>query len=376
LIPNSKRTAELDFNKIVTNALGVFFKDALRIVFIHPSQAAFFLRTLNWQKKAAKLRSKWKDVGVHVPPILIFSVTNKCNLHCDGCYHHALRPSPETELSDERLNRAIAEAKELGVSFIVFAGGEPLTRPGILDITNEYPEIMFLIFTNGLLLNDDVLQRMAEKRNVVPLVSLEGYQNDTDARRGKGVYEQVLKSIAKLKEKGIFWGTSLTMTRSNFNEVTGDNFIKELVNSGCKLFMMVEYTPVEKGTEDWVLTPKQREEVVKVRNAFRAKYSALFIALPWDEEEIGGCLSAGRGFVHVSSEGNVEPCPFVPYSDTNLKNISLKDALQSNMLRTIRENHGQLEETHGCALWEKRAWVQSLACAKEPSKNQDCASRA
>ncbi len=369
MTPDSKKAAELDFNKIVTNALRVFFKDALRTVFTHPSQAAFFLRTLNWQKKAAKLRSKWTESGIHVPPILIFSVTNKCNLNCDGCYHHALRPSPETELSDERLIKAVAEAKELGVSFVVFAGGEPLTRPSILDITKDYPEIMFLIFTNGLLLNDEVLEKMAENRNVVPLVSMEGYQNDTDARRGKRVYEQILKSIAKLKDKGIFWGTTLTLTRSNFDEVTDDKFIRELVNAGCKLFMMVEYTPVEKGTEDWVLTPEQRLDVVKVRNAFRAKYSALFIALPWDEEEIGGCLSAGRGFVHVSSEGNVEPCPFVPYSDTNLKNITLKDALQSNMLRTIRENHDQLEETHGCALWEKRAWVQSLARSSEPRKN-------
>ena len=93
---------------------------------------------------------------------------------------------------------------------------------------------------------------------------------------------------------------------------------------------------------------------------FRKKYPAMFIALPWDEEEIGGCLSSGRGFIHISAEGNVEPCPFVPYSDTNLKHLSLKEALQSKMLNTIRENHEQLEETHGCALWEKREWVKSL----------------
>ena len=360
LTPKPK-AAELDFNKIVTDSVGIFLKDALRTAVAHPSQAAFFVRTLRWQRKAAKIRQKWEDAGVHVPPILIFSVTHQCNLHCDGCYHHALRQAPETELSDERLKKAVAEAKELGVSFIVFAGGEPLMKPSILDITREYPEILFLMFTNGLLLNnDDILKRIAEKRNVVPLVSLEGYQDDTDARRGKGVYAQVQKSIAKMKAKGIFWGTSLTMTTDNFNEVTDDRFISDLFNSGCKLFMMTAYTPVTKETEDWVLTPQQRLEVVKARNAFRAKYPALFIALPWDEEEIGGCFSAGRGFVHVSAEGNVEPCPFVPYSDTNLKNASLKEALQSSMLRTIRENHVELEEIHGCALWEKRAWVQSL----------------
>jgi MoaA/NifB/PqqE/SkfB family radical SAM enzyme len=303
-----------------------------------------------------------------VPPIMIFSVTHQCNLHCDGCYHQSLRTSPQPELSDERLKKAIAEAKELGVSFIVFAGGEPFMKPSVLDITREYPEIMFLIFTNGLLLNDAIIKRIAEKRNVVPLVSLEGYQGDTDARRGKGVYAQVQKSIAKLKQKDVFWGTSLTMTSENFNEVTDDRFIGDLFNAGCKLFMMTAYTPVTKETEDWVLTPQQRLEVVKVRDAFRAKYAALFIALPWDEDEVGGCLSAGRGFVHVSAEGNVEPCPFVPYSDTNLNNTSLKEALQSNMLRAIRENYGELAEINGCALWEKRAWVQSLATQSEKPK--------
>jgi hypothetical protein len=63
----------------------------------------------------------------------------------------------------------------------------------------------------------------------------------------------------------------------------------------------------------------------------------------------------------------VEPCPFVPFSDTNLKHLTLRDALQSKMLKTIRENHGQLEETHGCALWEKREWVRSLT--KEAGDN-------
>lgn len=370
-----QKAQEIDFNKIVTDSVGIFLKDALRTAIAHPSQVAFFVRTLRWQRKAAKIRQKWEAAGVHVPPILIFSVTHECNLHCDGCYHHALRQSPKSELSDERLKNAVAEAKELGVSFIVFAGGEPLMKPVVLEIARKYPEIMFLMFTNGLLLSDDVIHRMAKKRNVVPLVSLEGYQADTDARRGKGVYAQVQKSIAKLKEQGIFWGTSLTMTSDNFKEVIDDRFIGELFNGGCKLFMMTAYTPVTKETEDWVLTPQQRLEIVKIRNAFRAKYAALFIALPWDEDEIGGCLSAGRGFVHISAEGNVEPCPFVPYSDTNLNNTSLKDALQSSMLKTIRDNHEELAEINGCALWEKRAWVQSLALQNSKKQQMNFCSK-
>ncbi len=101
------------------------------------------------------------------------------------------------------------------------------------------------------------------------------------------------------------------------------------------------------------------------RDSFRSKYQALFIAIPGDEGEIGGCLSAGRGFVHISADGNVEPCPFAPYSDTNLRDSSLKDALQSEFLKAIRQNLYQLHETAGdCALWVKRIWVRSLLKTK------------
>jgi len=362
---NTPKIAGPSFSKILNDSLKIFLKDALKAAVTNPSQAVFFLKTLNWQKRAARIRENWEKKGIHVPPVLVFSVTSKCNLHCKGCYHQTLRQTSQRDISDERLMKAMAEAKELGISFIVFGGGEPLMRPNILDIPAKYPEIMFLMFTNGLLIDNDVIRKMNRKRNVVPLLSLEGYQTDTDERRGKGVYQLLQKSIDILKQKGIFWGTSLTVTRNNFDEVTENEFVEKLVNSGCKLFMFVEYTPVKEGTENWVLTEKQRSELVKRRDAFRVKHRAVFVALPWDEEEIGGCLSAGRGFVHISAEGNVEPCPFVPFSDTNISNLPLKEALQSKMLRTIRENRGQFEETHGCALWQHREWVESLSKAAD-----------
>ncbi len=352
---------EIDFKKVLNGALSVLFKDAVKVALTNPLQAVFFMRTLRWQKKAAKIRAKWETQGIHVPPILVVSVTSKCNLHCKGCYYQSLRKSTDSEMSDERIWRLVDEAKELGISFIVLAGGEPLMRSNILDLSKKTPEIMFMMFTNGLLIDDEVIRKIVGNRNIVPLLSLEGYQVDTDGRRGSGVYNLLLDSIGKLKDKQVFWGASITMTRTNFGEVTDEAFVRQLIDAGCKLFFFVKYTPVTKETEDWVLTDEQKARVVDIRNSFRSKFSALFIALPWDEDEVGGCLSAGRGFVHISSEGNVEPCPFVAYSDTNLKNMPLKDALQSKMLRIIRENRDELREVKGCALWERREWVQSLA---------------
>jgi MoaA/NifB/PqqE/SkfB family radical SAM enzyme len=260
-----------------------------------------------------------------------------------------------------KLKSIITEAKELGISFIMIAGGEPLVRLEILDITREFPEITFLVFTNGLLITDEVAERIAKQRNFIPVLSLEGHEEDTDGRRGQGVYQRLQRTVEKLKKRVIFWSVSLTVTRANFSTLTNEQFIECLVDQGCKLFFFVEYTPLSKDTSDWLLTDEQREGLLSSRDSFRSRYPALFITIPGDEEEIGGCLSAGRGFVHINAAGDVEPCPFAPYSDSSLKDISLKDALQSEFLKKIRENHGQLSEAEGgCALWVEREWVQSL----------------
>ena len=361
---------EWNLRRILNDSLKIFFKDAVRVSLKNPSQARFFLRTVKWQKRAARIREEYSQEGVSIPPIMIFSITSACNLHCKGCYHQALNRTSLPEMSDEKVKRVITEARDLGISFIVLAGGEPLVRSSILDITGEFPEIIFLVFTNGLLLDDVWLAKLKKQPNFVPVISLEGYEDDTDGRRGQGVYERLLKIVKKIKSWGIFWSVSLTVTRSNFDSVTDDKYIKALVELGCKLFFFLEYTPIQEGTEDWLPTEEQRTRLIGIRDSFRDKHKALFIAVPGDEEEIGGCLSAGRGFIHVSPGGDVEPCPFAPYSDTNLRDMSLKDALKSEFLKNIRQGRDHLSEAAGgCALWVEREWVRSMLHKQKPSQN-------
>jgi MoaA/NifB/PqqE/SkfB family radical SAM enzyme len=359
LIP--KDISDSEFSGILDDSLRVFFKDALKIALTNPSQAYFFLRTLRWQKKAASLRASWEHQGIHVPPIMIFSITNRCNLSCKGCYHQAIRKSPQSEMSNEKMQNVINEAKELGISFIVIAGGEPLVRLEILDIIKNFPEIIFLVFTNGLLIEEGLSKKLKGIKNLIPVISLEGYGIETDDRRGKGVYEHLQRIIKRIKGKGIFWATSLTVTSSNFDTITDKQFVRQLIDLGCKLFFFVEYSPIREGTDNWILSKEQRTNITRIRDSLRKEFPALFIAIPGDEEEVGGCLSAGRGFVHINAEGDVEPCPFAPYSDTNLRDLSLKEALQSEFLKAIRQNREQLsEEEGGCVLWQKRDWVRSL----------------
>ncbi|MBA7596101.1 GTP 3',8-cyclase [subsurface metagenome] len=355
-------TADKRKNTSVLNkALSIFFKDALRVAIASPLQAYFFYKTIRWQRKASRIRSNWEQQDVHIPPIIIFSITYRCNLQCDNCYAQELHPSSDNELSEDEIRNIFREARELGVSFFVIAGGEPFIRPELLRITSDFPEILFLVFTNGLLIDDEVIRRMKRQKNIIPLISLEGQKDDTNKRRGKGVHERLQKIIKELRRNSMFFGISLTITRQAFDTLTNQQFIQNLIAIGCKFFLFLEYTPISEGTEDFVLTDEQRKDLMHLMDSFHAKRKALFITVPGAEEEVGGCLSAGRGFVHITAGGDVEPCPFAPFSDTNVRDSSLKEALQSNFLKKIRQHPEELSVTEGgCILWKKREWVKSL----------------
>jgi len=354
------------YTMLLDKSLRIFFWNAFKICARNPSQAYAFFRTMQQQLKAAGVRSSYAKQGIHVPPMLIFSVTSHCNLHCKGCYHQSLRTGQPEELRTEKMKYIIQEAGALGISFIILAGGEPLVRRELLEICGHYPNIQFLLFTNGILIDDAVIARLESQRNVIPIISLEGNQAETDDRRGPGIYAGLETTIARLKKKNIFWGTSPTVTRANIATITGAGFVKNLFDKGCRLFFFSEYTPVAPGTAEWVITEEQRTGLSQTVASFREKYPALFVSVPGDEAEFGGCLAAGRGFVHISAEGNVEPCPFVPYSDTNLKNISLKEALQSDFLKNIRDNTDRLDEgAGGCALWDKKEWLEEQLESKQ-----------
>jgi len=349
------------YTRVLNKALLYFFRDALRISLKSPRQALFFLRTLGWQARAARVRARWKQQSLHVPAVMIFSITHRCNLHCKGCYAQALHPSSKGDMSEEKLRSIFEEARELGIGFAVLAGGEPLVRPEILDITQQHPEIISLLITNGTLIDDAVLDRFQAQRNLVPVVSIEGYEEDTDGRRGEGVYQYLQTVIPRLQERGIFYAVSMTVTRSNYDTVMGAPFVERLIGLGCQFFLYLEYTPIREGTEDWVITPDQRARIAGTMSDYRSKYPSLFVAVPGDEATFGGCLAGGRGFVHISADGDLEACPFAPYSDTNLREMSLQEGLRSELMATIRENAARLKrERGGCALWGKREAIEAL----------------
>jgi MoaA/NifB/PqqE/SkfB family radical SAM enzyme len=352
--------------QLFNQRIGLLFRSAVRISLRDPASASFMVRTVRQQRRAAKTRQAWLERGIRVPPLAIASITNRCNLQCKGCYSWAQHRSAETVMSADRLRSVFAEADELGMSIILLAGGEPLVRPDILDITADFPNIVFPMFTNGLLIDDRAIAKLARQRHVVPAISLEGREARTDDRRGPGVYAHLQRTMTKMKRAGVFFGTSLTVTRENFAAVTDPDFIAEMVDRGCRIFFFVDYIPVQQGTDQLALTEEQAATQLKLMIRFRTQFPALFVAFPGGEHMFGGCLAAGRGFIHISADGGVEPCPFSPFSDSNLNEVSLREALQSRLLKSIRESDVHLNGTDGgCALWENREWVASLLEAEK-----------
>jgi MoaA/NifB/PqqE/SkfB family radical SAM enzyme len=335
---------------------------AVRIIAADPVLVIPGSVILHNQKKAAAVRRKYEQEGLLVPPVIIASITSRCNLACAGCYMHGRGKKPDVEMSPGVLASIVDQATELGVSIIVIAGGEPLVRQEeIFRMAKSHPQILFPLFTNGLLIDETMAAAIAGHRNIVPVISFEGSRKDTDQRRGCGVYDRLLAACSQLKSRNTFFGCSVTTTRENFDQATGDAFVRQMIDAGTRVFTYVEYVPMEPGTENLVLTREQKKTLQGVLAEFNRKFPALFIGFPGDEDTYGGCLAAGRGFVHVSPFGDLEPCPAAPFSDANLTAMPLREALKSRLLGRIRDEHNLLRETSGgCALRANRAWVQEL----------------
>lgn len=349
-------------NKAVENIVNGIIKATLK----NPRETTFLMGYLASSKRAAVRRQGSEKKGEHIPSFLIASITETCNLKCKGCYarefHSCSDVSAETQLSCEKWGEIFREAEELGISFILLAGGEPLMRKNIIEKAAESKNIIFPVFTNGLMVDDFYIDLFNKNRNLLPVLSIEGYEKETDKRRGQGTYKALMQVMENLHGKGIIYGNSITVTTQNIETVSQDDFIKILSNMGSKIIFYVEYVPAQDGTDHLAPTERERELLEERLTDLRSRYSGiLFLTFPGDEKATGGCLAAGRGFFHINAHGGAEPCPFSPQSDTSLKEVNLQEALKSPLFNRLN-SEGLLMGNHtgGCMLFDKKAEVDAL----------------
>ncbi|MCD8286991.1 MAG: radical SAM protein [Clostridia bacterium] len=344
---------------------GILKREA-RAFFSNHRESVFIARYAKAAKKASEKRAAAEKEGTSVPAFLIASITSVCNLHCAGCYARAMDAcndsAPSQQMTAEEWGKVFQESKDLGISFILLAGGEPLIRKDVLREAAKYPQILFPVFTNGTLLHGECMDLLDSSRNLVPVISLEGGREATEARRGKGTYQYLEKDMAEMKSRGILFGASVTVTTKNMAEVLSDEFVDDLSAKGCSVVIYVEYVPAESGTED--LAPGDADRAVmneRLTVLRRRMDKMVFLSFPGDEVATSGCLAAGRGFFHINSHGGAEPCPFSPISDTNVRDVGVAGALKSGLFQALRES-GLQEESHsgGCALFGKEERIREL----------------
>lgn len=357
-----------DFNlqEYMSNGVANVMKSAVRATLKNPKEAVFMAEFALATKKASEKRKKAEKNGEHIPAFLISSITSSCNLHCAGCYsrqnHACTDAEPVNQLTGEDWDKIFDEADDLGISFILLAGGEPLLRWDVIQEASKHKNILFPIFTNGFLVGDKYLELFDKHRNLVPIISIEGDKSSTDSRRGEGVYDKVMDSMSKIKERDLIFGVSVTVTTENMDEVYSREFIDNLLELGCKAIIYVEFVPVTDDAKHLAPGDAEREIMNGKLSALRKDVEEMvFVSFPGDEKSSGGCVAAGRGFFHINSHGGAEPCPFSPYSDINVKETSLRDALKSKLFITLQQE-GVLNEDHagGCILFEKRAQVEGI----------------
>ncbi len=317
-------------------------------------------------RAASGKRRKAENAGEHIPPFLIASITSQCNLHCAGCYsrcnHATVDAAPVKQLTGEEWLRIFEEADELGISFILLAGGEPMIRRDIIEAAGKRPNILFPVFTNGTFMDERYFDLFDCCRNLVPIMSIEGEKEVTDARRGPGVYDRLISNMDELHKRGLIFGASVTVTTQNLREVSSASFLKKLSDRGCKAVIFVEFVPVTDDSKELAPGDADREYLKKeIARLRKEQKEMVYISFPGDEKSSGGCVAAGRGFFHINSHGGAEPCPFSPYSDINVRDTSLREALKSPLF-TALQNGGLLNDDHegGCVLYEKRALVEAL----------------
>lgn len=347
----------------------------LKATMHNPKESRFMANYAAQSRRGSKLREKYEKSGQHIPPFLIASITTLCNLRCSGCYARANHSCYEEEsgndarklLHAEQWGSIFQQAADLGIGFVLLAGGEPFVRGDVLTTAGEYSNILFPIFTNGTMIDADFLELLDQKRNLIPMISIEGKRETTDARRGEGVYHQVYSTMQKLHNKGLLFGASITVTKENVEEILSASFIEELSSCGCKAIIYVEYVPIDHQSSGIALDEETRNRMSLRLDEARVNHSdLLLVSFPGDEMASGGCLAAGRGFFHINAFGGAEPCPFSPYSDISVSDTSLLEALKSPLFQKLQQ-HGSLMQEHigGCVLFAQEEQVKLLL--KEPT---------
>lgn len=334
---------------------------------------------LAWPKQEA-MRDQYH---CNIPWAILLDPTSACNLRCTGCW--AAEYGHKQNLTYEEIDSIINQGVKLGTHVYIYTGGEPLVRKhDLINLCEAHPDCAFLSFTNATLIDEEFVQDMIRVANFVPAISVEGFEEATDARRGEGTYAKVSRAMELLRENGLPFGVSCCYTSANANSIASEEFFDWLIEKGALFAWIFTYMPVGVGSPTSLMVhADQREHLYRFVREMREKKPLFTLDFQNDGEFVGGCIAGGRRYLHINAAGDVEPCVFAHYANVNIRETSLLDALRSplfmqyyegqpfndNLLKPcpILENEGLLADM------VKRAGAHSTDLQEKESAEDLCA---
>ncbi|NLT63120.1 MAG: radical SAM protein [Clostridiales bacterium] len=286
-----------------------------------------------------KRRKKYMEQeGCNIPWAILMDPTSACNLHCIGCW--AAEYGNKLNMSFEELDNIIMQGKEMGVFMYIYSGGEPLVRKkDIIKLCEKHPDCQFLAFTNGTLIDEAFAEEMLRVKNFVPAISIEGFEEATDFRRGEGTYQAVINAMEILKRKKLVFGISCCYTSKNYDTIGSEAYFDSMIEKGAKFAWFFTYIPVGRdAVPELMVTPEQREYMYHKIREFRSTKSIFTMDFWNDGEYVEGCIAGGKNYLHINANGDIEPCAFIHYSDSNIREKTLLEAFKSPLFMAYHDN--------------------------------------
>ncbi|MCI2058022.1 MAG: radical SAM protein [Oscillibacter sp.] len=315
---------------LVTHVMHDVDPEVLKTTFVN-----FFLSAniIGWPKQDA-VREKY---NCNVPWAVLLDPTSACNLHCTGCW--AAEYGDKLNLTYDDIDSIITQGKELGIYMYIYTGGEPLVRKkDIIRLCEKHSDCEFLCFTNATLIDEAFADDMLRVKNFIPAISLEGDEAATDGRRGKGTYQKVIKAIHLLHDKKLIYGISSCYTSANWDSISSEEYYDSLIEMGCYFIWYFHYMPVGNDAAPQLLpTPEQRTALYNRIRHYRGTKPLFAMDFQNDAEYVGGCIAGGRRYLHINANGDVDPCVFIHYSDSNIHEKTLLEALTSPLFRAYHD---------------------------------------
>lgn len=327
-------SSEYTLNKYVNSMVDQLHPNVLKTTLLNLGYEAFY----NGTKTIREMREVH---NCNIPWIILMDPTSACNLHCTGCW--AAEYGNKLNLSFDEMDSVIRQGKELGVYFYMLTGGEPMVRKkDVIALCKKHNDCVFLAYTNGTLVDEELCHQMQEVGNLFLALSLEGKPEVNDLRRGEGVYGKVMHAMELLKKNGLVFGTSICYTSQNIDSVTSDEFVEMLVEKGCRYALYFHYMPVGNDASVELLpTAEQRiymhDRVREIRNM---EYGPGIFTMDFqnDGEFVGGCIAGGRNYFHINANGDAEPCVFIHYSNGNIRENTILEILKQPLFMAYHDN--------------------------------------